>query len=455
MGISEPFTYMGVTYRSSTDPRSSHLINNDMICEAYHEFFVASTSGPEHPPLSRSTSTLPIQAWQTSLDTMLPKEIRLRILSCLATDFAAHQSEQARLIRFMTEVVRQLRHNPRGSINFIERKLREKRVMKEVVEGDKQAESWTACVFAVVGWATRLYKPDPQEELPLAIDTQHAPCFSAPNIPKSFASRSVAEIVDNMGDILPVPAPTSTPRGYTILAPGNGDSESSTVLYVASLNFHTLSQLGSIRIAWVDTVTAHLNFDITNLTLFLFRFPSFCQLHATRHSIVAPILSSHSSSSAFTFQRMMEEILLSYSLIFRLHRRAQQRYQKEKANPSNQLTDPLLDELCLGQPIPATTVHSSLSSIFSRKPQKESFEAISEFPIFSGRLLRLQRYMDGIPTNHISNLWKDRRDMSKWYTFWAVIWLGGASLIVGVVQTALAAESVRLAREQLKASSAT
>ena len=41
--------------------------------------------------------------------------------------------------------------------------------------------------------------------------------------------------------------------------------------------------------------------------------------------------------------------------------------------------------------------------------------------------------------------------MSKWYTFWAVIWIGGASLLLAVIQTALAAESVQLTREQLNA----
>lgn len=143
----------------------------------------------------------------------------------------------------------------------------------------------------------------------------------------------------------------------------------------------------------------------------------------------------------------MGEILMSYALVFKLNWRAQQLYKKEKAKPSNQLTDPLLDRLCLDDL--EGSLKSSLLAFFS--PKKESFDADAEFPIMSQRLLRIQNYIDGIPTNRISSLWKDRRDMSRWYTFWAVIWFGGASIFFSIIQTALAAESVQLAREQLNA----
>lgn len=142
----------------------------------------------------------------------------------------------------------------------------------------------------------------------------------------------------------------------------------------------------------------------------------------------------------------MEETVVSYSLVFQLNTQAQQLYRKEKLNPNNGLVDPLLDKLCLEDAI--ENKKSSCFGLF--KPKKESFEASTEFPILSKRLLRLQKFIQGIPANRISSLWKDRRDMSRWYTFWAVIWIGGAGLILSVIQTSLAAESVQLAREQLQ-----
>lgn len=56
------------------------------------------------------------------------------------------------------------------------------------------------------------------------------------------------------------------------------------VLYESSLNYFSLYTIGRVRLQWVDTLTAHLAFDRSTRTLYVFRFPSFC---------VANILCKH------------------------------------------------------------------------------------------------------------------------------------------------------------------
>ncbi|KAM0456588.1 hypothetical protein ACHAPV_005092 [Trichoderma viride] len=373
-----------------------------------------------------------------SLTNALSEEIQTQIVDSLDPNFCIGHEKRIRVLGFVTKVAELLRESPHGSIQFIAKKLADNAVSNASENSRVPSDTCAACIFACVGWATSMYKADPQQGKPLAIDTQGAPCFSAPDLLRSFVTRSVAEILGNMGDdVLPRRSSTSTPLLET---------KPPSKLYVARLNFATLSQLADAKIVWIDTVSGHLNFDMANQTLFLFRFPSFCELHASRNSVMAGILNSYSSAQ-FTVQGMMGEILMSYALIFKLNSRAQQLYKKEKAKPSNQLTDPLLDSLCLDNS--ENSSRTLFLGLFSLK--KESFEADAEFPILSQRLLRIQNYIDGIPTNRISSLWKDRRDMSRWYTFWAVIWFGGASIFFSIIQTALAAESVQLAREQLKA----
>lgn len=48
------------------------------------------------------------------------------------------------------------------------------------------------------------------------------------------------------------------------------------------------------------------------------------------------------------------------------------------------------------------------------------------------------------------SLWKDKRDIMRWYTFWAVVILGGVNLVVAVAQTGLSSAQVQLAREALE-----
>lgn len=101
--------------------------------------------------------------------------------------------------------------------------------------------------------------------------------------------------------------------------------------------------------------------------------------------------------------------------------------------------DPVLDRAC-GLNLPV--------SIFSiGQPVRETYHAESDFPILRKRLLKLHYYIDGIQPNRVSSLWTDRRDMRLWYTFWAVIVIGGISIIQSFVSIFLSAAQVNIAQK--------
>lgn len=67
-------------------------------------------------------------------------------------------------------------------------------------------------------------------------------------------------------------------------------------------------------------------------------------------------------------------------------------------------------------------------------------------PYFADRLQDLQQYILCQNPSRAKMLWKDRRDALRWYTFWAVIAIGGVTIVLGVVQTILAGFQVGYAR---------
>lgn len=66
--------------------------------------------------------------------------------------------------------------------------------------------------------------------------------------------------------------------------------------------------------------------------------------------------------------------------------------------------------------------------------ESDTYSGRDDFPIFGPRLLALQRYNMRQQPSRIRDFWRDRRNPLQWYTFWAVLWIGGASIILAVLQ---------------------
>ncbi|TAQ88679.1 hypothetical protein B7494_g3014 [Chlorociboria aeruginascens] len=101
----------------------------------------------------------------------------------------------------------------------------EKVLRDTIVSGKTVDLSAYGIIFACVGRITILYKGRPRDGQPLAIDTQGAPYFSAPNLLTSFATRFITETVANMDNVLPIKSTVSAhPLGDT-----QGSSTSDTL----------------------------------------------------------------------------------------------------------------------------------------------------------------------------------------------------------------------------------
>jgi hypothetical protein len=130
------------------------------------------------------------------------------------------------------------------------------------------------------------------------------------------------------------------------------------------------------------------------------------------------------------------EVICSYRLIFGQHALARHAFKGLEATAAHRPmdVDPLLKELCS-----TTHCHETLSNILSDAPPraKPVYSARSDFPFLGERILQLQDFIEMQDPSDLMTLWFDRRDVLRFYTFWAVVFVGGLSILLSVIQTVL------------------
>jgi hypothetical protein len=142
----------------------------------------------------------------------------------------------------------------------------------------------------------------------------------------------------------------------------------------------------------------------------------------------------------------MTEVLASYSLIFhttRSHKLYKHRYRKDH---QEYFVDPLLDELCGYQKSLFSILKSTISSI---APPTDAYVSSCSLPILYPRFYKIFRYVQRRQVHGITSLYFDRRDAYKWWTFWAVIWIGGLSVVMSFIQMVIAGVSLHIAKDSL------
>lgn len=125
----------------------------------------------------------------------------------------------------------------------------------------------------------------------------------------------------------------------------------------------------------------------------------------------------------------MKEVLLTIHLIFSQCKKARKLFRVADAS-----TDPLLAILCCRE-WPAT-FHD-----WNHRPRRV-YDLHDDFPIFEKRLRILSNQIALSRPKGLKELWKDDRDKLQWYTFWAVVIIGGSGLVLSICQTGLAAVQV-------------
>ena len=141
------------------------------------------------------------------------------------------------------------------------------------------------------------------------------------------------------------------------------------------------------------------------------------------------------SRNGYPFLQVADEIIRSYELLFGADLKAQSLYRSKERRRAKQRDtkspDHLLDELC--------GYHASRFSLWSLTRPLTTIDSSVHFPVLASRLLRLQRFVETRQARGLRALYYDQRDSFQWWTFWAVVWIGGISLLLSLVQTALTA----------------
>jgi len=158
------------------------------------------------------------------------------------------------------------------------------------------------------------------------------------------------------------------------------------------------------------------------------------------------------------YKRLHRELLLTYRPLFGQSPRSRQlakyslaQEKSARLQSSQGDIDPLLDELCTA-PLSTSWItrklsprkHLHLTAKFfppsctnaqnGKFTESASYTVEHDFPVFGARLLALQEYNERQKPTRARDLWRDRRNPLQLYTFWAVIWVGSISIILGTLQ---------------------
>ena len=99
--------------------------------------------------------------------------------------------------------------------------------------------------------------------------------------------------------------------------------------------------------------------------------------------------------------------------------------------------------------------HIHASSADGNHPRLTQVASYKQFPTYERNIRILKSYMAQQRARTLRDLWRDRRDTLSWYTFWAVLVVGGAGLIltlaslgVSTAQTVAAFKALNLPANQ-------
>ncbi|KAL8902571.1 MAG: hypothetical protein Q9207_004572, partial [Kuettlingeria erythrocarpa] len=365
----------------------------------------------------------------------------------LRPEFHAQRPHLDRALALVCEVLEIYRDSSDLAIQQTLQQLYTRRVLQDNSAPHAEDEL-KVLIFNILGWVTLLFEPSHNHRSSSFRILN--PCAVSSLKTSVLLSKSLwplDELLRAFGDLLPQRTEVD----------GGDDSDDQLAFQVSYLSAATLHSIGKISIAWVDSLSAHLNFEPAGPTLYLFRFPSICKLQQSDDSILTILLRNlyvegEEPGQDFSTTKVLGEILLSYALIFRDHRSSRIRYRtRERRRASfasaapgsfSMMTcykvDPVLDELC------GLQESRSTFSSFGR-PVRDSYDATTDFPVFRHRLRKVQLYMQGIQPNRFVSLWHDRRDLRLWYTIWTVIFLGVVSIVQSCVAIGVAAAQLRVA----------
>jgi len=94
----------------------------------------------------------------------------------------------------------------------------------------------------------------------------------------------------------------------------------------------------------------------------------------------------------------------------------------------------MIDAVKIGQPLMEDLV-LMMRTVPDR--DRELHMRYEEFGHFESRIRQLKTYMDSKKPKTSKQLWKDARDATPWWTFWAVAFFGAASVFLALASFAV------------------
>jgi hypothetical protein len=224
------------------------------------------------------------------------------------------------------------------------------------------------------------------------------------------------------------------------------------LITVSNVCFAMLDSLAAVQIEWVNALSLHLEFDHVRRRLKVFRFPSFCRLMWDSR-VITRLCKDH--AGAFAREHLLDlnspvppedyfrEVLLSYRLIFGQDKKSWKAFVEKSALrppgwdcllPGFDDADPLLQTLC------GTSASSPAAADLYAEIEAEEVSPYyypDSFPFLGRRILDLQTFIKGRHPHNWRALWNDRRNVAYWWTFWAVLFIGGGTILLGLLQLAI------------------
>jgi hypothetical protein len=249
----------------------------------------------------------------------------------------------------------------------------------------------------------------------------------------------VAELLLGFGMILP-------PADYCAFDDADGQKKlfkQIKSIAPAELDAYLLARFCGIRFAWTASLSCHLELDKSAKVLYVFRYPSFCLAHISHpltteeESHRTPIHSCVFEASQYGVKwaspkdvsELLEEILLSYRLLFGQSKRSRRLFHKNLrpfAGIPPEGQDELLFDLCGLKKLPKRS---------SVRGENSEYDLSEDFPHLRSRLVKLVGFMAEKKPRNLRDMWLDKRDSASWMTFWAVLIFGSLGLFLSFIQT--------------------
>lgn len=149
-----------------------------------------------------------------------------------------------------------------------------------------------------------------------------------------------------------------------------------------------------------------------------------------------------------------QEIILSYRLLFGQDGKsrivAREEVCKLKNSCANESVDAMLLDLCerkyeygslwwktydkVLQSYPSEIWPITCRTMEGHLLQSDVYSARDDFPRLGRRLIKLQQFNSRQRPSKLTDLWRDKRNPLQWFTFWAVVIVGGVANILAALQ---------------------